>query len=135
MAARDSWIGWTDEERARKLQLIVNNSRFLILPWVRVRHFGEYYSLFVCAAAASGLRTPLRLSPATFGDARRRTVSRHQAANWTYLGKTRGRGRMDQHHKADGRAMKRIYVYRLCRDAQRRLTQDSAPRWLPRGKA
>src|SRR3989475_8609072 len=37
MAARDQWIGWTSPQRARNLQYIVNNSRFLILPWVRVR--------------------------------------------------------------------------------------------------
>jgi len=37
MAVRDRWIRWTDEQRARNLPLIVNNSRFLILPWVRVR--------------------------------------------------------------------------------------------------
>ena len=71
MAARDSWIGWTDEERARKLQLIVNNSRFLILPC-------KHYPLFVRAPTACGLGTPLRLSPAAFGDARRCAVSRHQ---------------------------------------------------------
>ena len=41
MAARDSWIGWTEVERVRNLQLVVNNSRFLILPWVRVRHLAS----------------------------------------------------------------------------------------------
>jgi Domain of unknown function (DUF4338) len=54
----------------------------------------------------------------------------YRAANWAYLGETRGRGRMDQHHESDGRAVKRIYVYRLCRDAQRRLVQAAAPRWI-----
>ncbi len=37
MAAREEWIGWSDDERTRNLQLIVNNSRFLIPPWVRVK--------------------------------------------------------------------------------------------------
>ena len=37
MAARDRWIGWSAQERARNLPYIVNNSRFLILPWVRVK--------------------------------------------------------------------------------------------------
>jgi hypothetical protein len=55
----------------------------------------------------------------------------YQAANWTCLGETRGRGRMDQHHEAHGRAVKRIYIYPLCRDARRRLAQDSSPRWIP----
>ena len=37
MAAREEWIGWSDDERTRNLQLIVNHSRFLIPPWVRVK--------------------------------------------------------------------------------------------------
>jgi len=137
MAARDSWIGWTDEERARKLQLIVNNSRFLILPWVRVRYLASTI-LSLCARQLPadweclyGYR-PLLLE--TLVDAQFRGTS-YQAANWTYLGETRGRGRMDQHHEAHGRAVKRIYVYHLCRDAQRRLRQDSAPHWISRENA
>jgi hypothetical protein len=59
----------------------------------------------------------------------------YQAANWTYLGETRGRGRMDHHHEARGRSLKRIYIYPLCRNAQHRLAQNSAPRWFPRGEA
>ncbi|HYN24166.1 MAG TPA: DUF4338 domain-containing protein [Pyrinomonadaceae bacterium] len=137
MAARDSWIGWTDEERARKLQLIVNNSRFLILPWVRVRYLASTI-LSLCARQLPadwerlyGYR-PLLLE--TLVDAQFRGTS-YQAANWTYLGETRGRGRMDQHHEAHGCAVKRIYVYPLWRDGQHRLAQNSAPRWFPRGEA
>lgn len=37
MAARDRWIGWTADQPARNLHFIVNNSRFLILPWVEVK--------------------------------------------------------------------------------------------------
>ena len=48
MAARDSWIGWTSEDRARNLQLVVNNSRFLILPWVQVRNLASTILTF-CA--------------------------------------------------------------------------------------
>ena len=137
MAARDSWIGWTDEERARKLQLIVNNSRFLILPWVRVRYLASTI-LALCARQLPadwerlyGYR-PLLLE--TLVDVQFRGTS-YKAANWTYLGETRGRGRMDQHHEAHGRAVKRIYIYPLCRDVQRRLIQDSEARWFPRGEA
>ena len=65
----------------------------------------------------------------TLVDAQFRCTS-YQAANWTYLGETRGRGRMDQHHEAHGSAVKRIYVYPLCRNVRRRLVQASAPRWI-----
>lgn len=41
MQARDAWIGWTDEQRRRNLQVIVNNGRFLILPWVNVKELAS----------------------------------------------------------------------------------------------
>jgi hypothetical protein len=90
MAARDSWIGWTNEERARNLQLVVNNSRFLILPWVQVRNLASTV-LSLCARQLPAERLygyrPLLLE--TLVDARFRGTS-YQAANWTYLGETRG---------------------------------------------
>jgi hypothetical protein len=61
--------------------------------------------------------------------------SREHYSFWLYLGETRGRGRMDQHHEAHGRAVKRIYVYPLCRNVQHRLAQDAAPRLIPWEKA
>jgi hypothetical protein len=42
---------------------------------------------------------------------------------------------MDQYHEAHGRSVKRIFIYPLCRDVQRRLAQVSAPRWIPWEKA
>jgi hypothetical protein len=133
MAARDSWIGWTNEERARNLQLVVNNSRFLILPWVRVRYVASTI-LSLCARQLPvdwerlyGYR-PLLLE--TLVDAQFCGTS-YRGANWIDLGETSGRGRMDQHHETHGRAVKRIYIYPLCRNVQRRLTQDPAPRWIP----
>jgi len=41
MAARDGWIGWNPDQRARNLQFIVNNSRFLILPWLKVKNLAS----------------------------------------------------------------------------------------------
>jgi len=123
MAARDRWIGWTTEERMRNLQLIVSNSRFLILPWLRVRNLASTI-LSLCARQLPadwerlyGYR-PMLLE--TIVGAQFRGTS-YRAANWFHLGETTGRGRMDRHHEAYGRAVKRIYVYPLLRDALRRL--------------
>jgi hypothetical protein len=102
MKPRDLWIGWCDEQRQRHLQWIVNNGRFLILPWVHV----------------SGHR-PLLLE--TLVDASRFRGTCYRAANWIYVGQTTGRGRMDREHKAHGQAIKDIYVYPLVRDAKQRL--------------
>lgn len=96
--------------------------------------FSQHDSIFVCARQLPadwerlyGYR-PLLLE--TLVDAQFRGIS-YKAANWSYLGETSGRGRMDQYHETYGRSVKRIYVYPLCRDAQRRLAQDPAPRWIP----
>jgi hypothetical protein len=124
MTARDRWIGWTNDERARNLQLVVNNSRFLILPWVRVRYLASaILSLAARQLPADWQRLygyrPLLLE--TLVDAQFRGTS-YRAANWIYLGNTPGRGRMDGNHEAHGRAVKQMYVYPLCRDVQRPLT-------------
>ncbi|HLN97589.1 MAG TPA: hypothetical protein VK208_03825 [Pyrinomonadaceae bacterium] len=70
---------------------------------------------------------------ATLVDTQFRGTS-YRVVNWIYLGETRGRGRMDQHHEAHWRAVKRIYIYPLCRNVQPRLAQT--PRsWFPSGEA
>src|SRR6202171_1562631 len=125
MTARDRWIGWNDKQRLRNLQLLVNNSRFLILPWVRIRYLASTI-LSLCARQLPadwerlyGYR-PLLLE--TIVDAQFRGTS-YRAANWLHLGATTRPGRMGRHHTPHGRSVKRIYVYPLCRDAQRRLTK------------
>ncbi len=132
MAARDAWIGWSDDERARNLQLIVNNSRFLILPWVRMKGLASQI-LGACARQLPrdweklyGYR-PLLLE--TLVDAGRFRGTCYRAANWIYLGQTTGRGRMDRQHAAHGEAVKDLYVYPLCRHGQQRLRSSAAPVW------
>ncbi len=130
MAARDDWIGWSAGQRARNLQLIVNNSRFLILPWVRVRGLASKI-LSHCARQLPGDweqlygRRPMLLE--TLVDAGRFRGTCYRAANWIELGLTQGRGRMDRNHEAHQRAVKRIYVYPLCRKVEQRLCAAPAP--------
>jgi hypothetical protein len=130
MAARDAWIGWADEQRRRNLQYIVSNSRFLILPWVSVHSLASKILSLVTRhlpldwQSLYGYR-PLLLE--TLVDGSRFSGTSYRAANWIYLGKTQGRGRMDRAHTGHGRAVKDIYIYPLHRDARRRLCQDSAP--------
>jgi hypothetical protein len=132
MAARDAWIGWSDDERARNLQLLVNNSRFLILPWVRVKGLASKI-LGACARQLPrdweklyGYR-PLLLE--TLVDTERFRGTCYRAANWIALGQTTGRGRMDREHAAHGEAVKDLYVYPLCRNAGQRLRNAAAPVW------
>ena len=129
MAARDDWIGWSSQQRARNLQYIVNNSRFLILPWVRVKGLASS----ILARAARQLidewrqhygYSPLLLE--TLVDAARFNGTCYRAANWIDLGQTTGRGRMDRHHRAET-IPKTIFVFPLRRDVQRALCAADPP--------
>ena len=123
MAARDRWIGWNAHQRARNLQYIVNNSRFLILPWVKVKGLAST----ILARSARQVPhdwsqhygyTPLLLE--TLVDVTRFNGTCYRAANWIALGQTTARGRMDRHHKTLG-TLKRIFVLPLHRRVQQRL--------------
>ena len=127
MAAREEWIGWNAEQRMRNLQLIVNNSRFLVLPWVHVKGLASK----ILAQSARQLPIdwerrfgyrPLLLE--TLVEAQRFRGTCYRAANWIHTGQTSGRGRMDREHIAHGQAVKDIYVYPLVRDAQQQLCRD-----------
>jgi hypothetical protein len=128
MAPRDHWIGWNQEQRAQNLQFVVNNSRFLILPWVRVRGLASKV-LGQCARQLPGdweLRYSYRpLLLETLVDGRRFRGTCYRAANWIRIGQTQGRGRMDREHRAHGLAPKDIYLYPLCRNVQQQLCQPS----------
>jgi hypothetical protein len=127
MRARDAWIGWDDTQRRRNLLGVVNNGRFLILPWVRVH--GLASKILALSArhlpqdweAHYGCR-PVLLE--TLVDPARFRGTCYRAANWIHVGQTAGRGRMDREHKAHGRAVKDVYVYPLARDARQRLCGD-----------
>jgi hypothetical protein len=124
MQARDAWIGWSDDQRQRNLQSIVNNGRFLVLPWVRVKGLASKILALSARQMPRDWETryghrPLLLE--TLVDAARFRGTCYRAANWIPVGQTAGRGRMDREHKVRDQAIKDIYVYPLVRDARQRL--------------
>lgn len=124
IAVRDQWIGWDEATRRRNLQRVVHNSRFLILPWVRVRNLAS--SLLSLAVRRLGIDWQRRyavepLLVETLVDAARYRGSCYRAANWIELGHTTGRGRMDRQHRRHGACPKTVLVYPLARDSARRL--------------
>jgi hypothetical protein len=126
MAARDAWIGWDDGTRGRNLQRAVANSRFLILPWVRVKNLASV--VLSLAARRLSREWPQRygvevLLVETLVDTRRYSGHCYRAANWICLGETTGRGRMDREHLRHGAATKTVWVYPLVKDAAQRLRQ------------
>jgi hypothetical protein len=128
MQARDHWIGWSDEQRQRNLQSIVNNGRFLILPWVRVKGLASKILALSARQLPADWNThygkrPLLLE--TLVDAARFRGTCYRAANWIYVGQTTGRGRMDREHTSHHRAIKDIYLYPLHRAAKQYLCGPS----------
>jgi hypothetical protein len=129
MAARDQWIGWNSPQRAQNLQYIVNNSRFLILPWVRVKGLA---SSILARAARQIIHDwpqhygykPMLLE--TLVDTERFRGTSYRAANWICLGETSGRGRMDRHHRITI-AKKTIFVFPLCCNVQHALCTSIPP--------
>ena len=127
LAARDQWIGWTPLARSQNLSKVVGNSRFLILPMVKVPHLASH----VLGMAARRIKAdwierygyaPVLLE--TFVDETKYSGICYQAANWRRLGETSGRGRNDAKGAADiGR--KGIYVYPLDQKWQAQLCMQS----------
>lgn len=129
LAARDRFIGWDDASRRAHLQDVVGNSRFLLLPSVQVKHLASH----VLAACLRRLpvdwqvrygRSPVLVE--TFVDRASHLGTCYRAANWHWIGDSRGRGRQDAAH-AHGTTPKAIYVYPLVADWRARLGVPQAP--------
>lgn len=117
-AARDQFIGWSAAERQRALQQITNHTRFLILPWVQVRHLASH----VLSRVLRQLRADWQKKYSralhlveTFVDTSRFVGSSYRAANWIELGQTTGRTRQDRCNQIQV-PPKRVLVYPLSKD-------------------
>lgn len=116
MASRDQWIGWNDEQRRRNLQGIISNSRFLLLPWVRVKNLASFVLALALRQVVDDWESMYGIRPVvaeTLVDRQRFKGTCYKAANWIYLGVTTGRGRMDHANRRQGLFPKDIYVYPL----------------------
>ena len=124
MASRDAWIGWDDATRARHLPLVVNNSRFLILPWVRVRNLASTVLSRVARQLEADWTVRYGARPVlleTLVDPARFDGASYRAANWIVVGETTGGGRREQARPRTARAPKLVLLYPLAKDAARRL--------------
>ena len=128
-APRDRFIGWSVAQREARLQLVVNNARFLILPWVQVRNLAS------TVLARSSRRLPddwqarygyRPLLLETFVQSDRFPGTSYRAANWIHVGQTQGRGKLDV-HKTYALPRKDIWLYPLRRDFRRRLCAPLNP--------
>jgi len=102
VGVRDAWIGWDESLREERLQSIVQNSRFLILPWCKVKNLASHVLSLTSSKLALDWEKAFSVRPLlleTFVDHERFKGTCYRAANWIYLGETRGRGRMDRKHE------------------------------------
>lgn len=116
MAPRDRWIGWNDEQRRRNLQKIISNSRFLLLPWVRVKNMASFILARALRQVVDEWESVYGIRPVlveTLVDRERFKGTCYKAANWIHLGATTGRGRMDRKNRRQGLRPKDIHVYPL----------------------
>jgi hypothetical protein len=115
VAPRDQFIGWTIEQRERNLQLIVNNSRFLILPWITVRYLASRLLATVAKQLPQDWQTRYGCQPVlleTFVQRDRFRGTCYRAANWIHVGQTQGRGKLDR-KKLRLLPVKDVYLYPL----------------------
>jgi hypothetical protein len=131
LGSRDKWIGWSEKDRKKRLHLVVNNSRFLIFPWVNVKNLASKTLSIVSKQITkdwyeqSGYR-PVLLE--TFVDSSKYTGSCYKAANWQYLGKTTGGNRTDR-LKSDT-SKKDIYLYPLVSNFKKILKNEKSTKVL-----
>ena len=120
---RDEFIGWTREQRERNLHLVINNARFLILPWIQRKNLASR----VLALAVRRLGEDWQLRYAyrpvlleTFVEKPRFAGTCYKAANWLCLGDTQGRGKLDRLHR-NAEPVKSVWIYPLVGDFRQQL--------------
>ena len=128
---RDQWIGWSDSERKERLQQIVCNSRFLILPWVNVPNLASHLLAKSAKQIATDWHSSYHIKPLlleTMVDPARFQGTCYRAANWVHVGESSGRGRNDTHHQHHGEQPKSIWLYPLRDNCQELLSTPQQSR-------
>ena len=128
IAPRDTYIGWTDQQRQEHLHLVVNNSHFLILPWIYSRNLASKLLSLAAARFSDDWEFRYRYRPVlleTFVETDRFAGTCYKAANWLYVGETTGRGRNDTNNLA-ALPKKQIFLYPLVPNFREPLVYDSS---------
>jgi len=115
LGSRDRYIGWSAEARRRNIRFLAYNTRFLILPWVRVEHLASHILGRMAARVSDDWQRmyghPIYFLE-TFVDPERFRGTCYRAANWVFLGKTTGRGKQSNSY-APNRSVKEVLGYPL----------------------
>jgi hypothetical protein len=129
--SRDDWIGWSSKARQAHLSRVVSNSRFLILPWVRVPHLASKILSLVLKRLPRDWQEAYGYEPLlveTYVDREKFKGTCYKAAGWVEVGSTSGRGKRDRQHAAP-LPIKKIFVYPLRDDFRAILCQEPISRF------
>ena len=137
LAARDRSIGWSDRARRRNLQLVVSNSRFLLVP--KIPNLASHVLSLAVSRLASDWQERYGYRPVlveSFVDGSRFKGSSYRAANWRHVGSTSGRGRQDRKHAA-ALEKKEVFLFpleplwreKLCIEPVRRFIKSDEKDW------
>ena len=125
LAPRDHFIGWTPPLREKNLPLVVDNPRFLILPWINIHNLGSHILAIVRRRLPQDWTERYHTTPVlieTFVETPRYTGAVYRASGWIHVGATQGRGRYDRHTKRS-QPRKDIWLRPLRKDWKRTLNR------------
>ena len=123
-APRDKYIGWSHDQRKKKLQYIVNNARFLILPWVKCKNLASKILSLTSHRLSRDWQGHYGYQPVlleTFVERDRFAGTCYKAANWVLVGQTKGRGKLGPAKKISV-PIKDLWLYPLERNFRHILT-------------
>ena len=123
VAPRDKFIGWTAPQRKGRLHLVINNARFLVLPWIKSPNLASRILGGVVKRVAADWLERYKYAPVlleTFVEKNRFRGTCYRAANWLITGQTQGRGKLDRYNNYS-LPVKDIFLYPLAKDFRRRL--------------
>ena len=136
LAPRDHFIGWTRSLREKNLPLVVDNPRFLILPWITIPNLGSHILSLVRRQLPVNWTERYRTTPVlieTFVETPRFTGVLYKASGWAHVGTTQGRGRYDRHTRRD-QPKKDIWLRLLRKRWRRTLNRCHHPPPPPRDR-
>lgn len=128
LEARDQWIGWSEPARRENLPRVIANSRFLIVPYVKVPNLASHVlGMAMRRVGADWINRygegPLLVE--TFVEKKRFRGTCYQAGNWITAGETKGRGRQDRQNQR-GLEIKKVLLYPLDRNCRQLLCECQA---------
>ena len=118
LAARERFIGWDESQRQRNLPLVINNARFLVLPWIQSKGLASKILSLLARQLPHDWQQRYGYRPVlleTFVENPRHRGTCYKAANWIHVGQTTGRGKKSLQHQPI-LPVKDIWLYPLCKN-------------------